>query len=492
MFENMLQTSPRTSDVTPTLTTENSSTSFYLRKPVSPAVVSSDNLDICQQSPSAPQLGRKYSASSTTSSIYQAVPQYTTNSYPNRPEPYLEGRYSYPGYCQPVTTRSQYNILLPSLKTSTSKNVENTLINRLNQKSLDYMTHNSPVGKIQVIRTTEMGSPQYTNNNCANMIQLNMPGCATSYSEPCIVETIQGNQQPINGVVLLNSSCDCTRTSIPSLIHRTESTSSINSAVDLRPAYIESSRASSVSSILSDNSNSLRMSVTAKSDATTSMTAEEETADQLKGNVSFAPEQSGASVGVEPLPLMETKITLSSSIRKDHPTNRDLFKQPRQIIKNEPNVPASKIGSHDMQPAIPEGTISLKSSTSGLSQDCCISLLLESNTKPVVTSTPTLADSQSAANRKKRKYQKKNVKSKKYTIMAICNDDDIDSRRKYFCKVCSKGFTTSGHLARHNRIHTGEKRHVCPYEGCNQRFNRHDNCLQHYRTHLRRVKEYVV
>ncbi|SCU91750.1 LAFA_0F05578g1_1 [Lachancea sp. 'fantastica'] len=61
----------------------------------------------------------------------------------------------------------------------------------------------------------------------------------------------------------------------------------------------------------------------------------------------------------------------------------------------------------------------------------------------------------------------------------------IERRRKYVCKTCDKGFTTSGHLARHKRIHTGEKNHVCPHAGCGQRFSRHDNCVQHYKTHLR-------
>ncbi|ODV96972.1 hypothetical protein PACTADRAFT_27095, partial [Pachysolen tannophilus NRRL Y-2460] len=56
--------------------------------------------------------------------------------------------------------------------------------------------------------------------------------------------------------------------------------------------------------------------------------------------------------------------------------------------------------------------------------------------------------------------------------------------RKYQCQTCSKVFTTSGHLARHIRIHTGERNHVCPQNGCGARFSRHDNCMQHYRTHL--------
>ena len=59
-------------------------------------------------------------------------------------------------------------------------------------------------------------------------------------------------------------------------------------------------------------------------------------------------------------------------------------------------------------------------------------------------------------------------------------------QRKFLCKTCSMAFTTSGHLSRHNRIHTGERNYTCPYEGCKQRFSRHDNCLQHYRTHLKK------
>ncbi|KAI5780468.1 hypothetical protein EDC01DRAFT_668185 [Geopyxis carbonaria] len=56
------------------------------------------------------------------------------------------------------------------------------------------------------------------------------------------------------------------------------------------------------------------------------------------------------------------------------------------------------------------------------------------------------------------------------------------SSRRYSCQ-CGKSFTTSGHLARHTRIHTGEKNYVCPETGCGARFSRQDNCMQHFRTH---------
>lgn len=58
-----------------------------------------------------------------------------------------------------------------------------------------------------------------------------------------------------------------------------------------------------------------------------------------------------------------------------------------------------------------------------------------------------------------------------------------NAKRKHVCKICSRSFTTSGHLARHNRIHTGERKHVCPWPTCEARFARQDNCMQHYKTH---------
>ncbi|KAH3673770.1 hypothetical protein WICPIJ_009650 [Wickerhamomyces pijperi] len=61
--------------------------------------------------------------------------------------------------------------------------------------------------------------------------------------------------------------------------------------------------------------------------------------------------------------------------------------------------------------------------------------------------------------------------------------------RKYQCKTCTKSFTTSGHLARHVRIHTGERKHQCPFPGCESRFARQDNCMQHFRTHQNKLKK---
>ncbi|KAJ1977972.1 transcriptional repressor [Dimargaris verticillata] len=60
-----------------------------------------------------------------------------------------------------------------------------------------------------------------------------------------------------------------------------------------------------------------------------------------------------------------------------------------------------------------------------------------------------------------------------------------DSKRKHKCTYegCGRSFTTSGHLSRHHRVHTGEKNFVCQFPGCNSRFSRQDNMMQHLRTH---------
>ncbi|KAL7282803.1 hypothetical protein ACG7TL_004280 [Trametes sanguinea] len=58
------------------------------------------------------------------------------------------------------------------------------------------------------------------------------------------------------------------------------------------------------------------------------------------------------------------------------------------------------------------------------------------------------------------------------------------AKKKHVCSICSRAFTTSGHLSRHTRIHTGERNHKCPFPGCETRCSRQDNLQQHYRIHL--------
>jgi hypothetical protein len=58
------------------------------------------------------------------------------------------------------------------------------------------------------------------------------------------------------------------------------------------------------------------------------------------------------------------------------------------------------------------------------------------------------------------------------------------SKKRYPCTHpgCDKTFSTSGHAARHNRIHTGTKPYRCMFPGCKATFSRQDNALAHFRT----------
>lgn len=60
------------------------------------------------------------------------------------------------------------------------------------------------------------------------------------------------------------------------------------------------------------------------------------------------------------------------------------------------------------------------------------------------------------------------------------------SSSRFMCNwdKCGKSFTTSGHLARHARIHAGVKPYKCILDGCPKRFSRQDNMMQHYRAHV--------
>ncbi|KAF7359793.1 hypothetical protein MVEN_00704500 [Mycena venus] len=58
------------------------------------------------------------------------------------------------------------------------------------------------------------------------------------------------------------------------------------------------------------------------------------------------------------------------------------------------------------------------------------------------------------------------------------------AKKHHVCPVCERGFSTTGHLARHARVHTGERNHKCPFPGCETKCSRQDNLQQHYRIHL--------
>ncbi|KAI8905240.1 hypothetical protein DFJ77DRAFT_551995 [Powellomyces hirtus] len=72
--------------------------------------------------------------------------------------------------------------------------------------------------------------------------------------------------------------------------------------------------------------------------------------------------------------------------------------------------------------------------------------------------------------------------------MSVSRSVTPEPRPRRVCGTCQRSFTTSGHLARHMRIHTGVKPYKCLLTGCDSKFSRQDNMMQHYRTHLLKLQ----
>ncbi|KAJ7620753.1 hypothetical protein DFH06DRAFT_1060516 [Mycena polygramma] len=76
----------------------------------------------------------------------------------------------------------------------------------------------------------------------------------------------------------------------------------------------------------------------------------------------------------------------------------------------------------------------------------------------------------------------KSTSTKRAANKAECSAST--GKKHHVCPVCERGFSTTGHLARHARVHTGERNHKCPFPGCETKCSRQDNLQQHYRIHL--------
>ncbi len=448
---------------------------IYYQKPLSPALTI-DSIRITQSSPlSTAALGRHASFSSASSSI--GTPYYGTNHVSptsnSRLDYFFETRHQASAYFQLSPIQRQHCTLIPSLERKSS--VEDSLIHKLNRNTLEYFSKPVSHGSPSNLSPTEIPMHHDVQSNYTTLPVIHTTKCT---SNCCSNGASEGNlaapsyfiQQPVS--IVCN---DYGKTNIPNIIHRPGSNSSDNSISDIRTSQRPSARPS-ISSISSDVSSNFKINERLTS-------AQSATPVPVKENISQAQLEEDRLNSDEILSLTKiakeatAMVTLASSVPLESDT------QHLNVGKSEKEGMPNYVRSRSLS-VLSNAGVSLPSSQPQ-----------KPKTKRSKSLTVPCKTKISASPQKHKKHgqsRKSKLQQKKHSISSLCNSDDIELRRKYLCKVCGKGFTTSGHLARHNRIHTGEKRHVCPYEGCGQRFNRHDNCLQHYKTHLKRLKEYMV
>jgi len=64
--------------------------------------------------------------------------------------------------------------------------------------------------------------------------------------------------------------------------------------------------------------------------------------------------------------------------------------------------------------------------------------------------------------------------------------------RPFKCDVCGSSFLRASTLKIHNRRHTGERPYKCPYEGCGKGFSESGNLKTHMKIHVKKRGKSVI
>jgi uncharacterized Zn-finger protein len=108
-----------------------------------------------------------------------------------------------------------------------------------------------------------------------------------------------------------------------------------------------------------------------------------------------------------------------------------------------------------------------------------LSLLLLTSTSSTSTTTTTAPTTMPPA-RNAPRYSPGPYPIPANAVDSASKPDTAGPARNHPCPTCGKAFTTSGHLARHARTHTGERNYKCPFPGCTTACSRQDNLQQQY------------
>ncbi|KAJ3053343.1 hypothetical protein HK097_004481 [Rhizophlyctis rosea] len=185
----------------------------------------------------------------------------------------------------------------------------------------------------------------------------------------------------------------------------------------------------------------------------------------------------------------------SSPSRANNPTNKKNTTQPSDSLSTKSNNSKQRTPSLSPDPPTP---IRIKRSPSSDDDFSSESRSPSSSPAPSATSATTTPTNNNAANRKRSSTSstQSNAAVKRQRSFRVEEDPTPGGtgkkpKKRYVCEECDGDFSTSGHLARHRRIHTGVKPYVCLLEGCNKQFSRLDNMMQHYRSHMLKRQDSV-